>query len=578
MSAAHERVTSPVPAGAAMPADRDEAACVLFGEIGAGTSFYDVLSFLGRARWRGELIVQIDEVRRSVYFDEGNVIAAQTSARGERIGEVLLGAGVLTREQVDACVVRMGDGSLRFGEAAVELGYVSAEELFRAMDRQLEAIFGAVVCASHGAFYFFLDYDEESLSFRQRHRIDSLLVKAISRIEEATYFRARIPSTDHVPARVAERGAPTEDRLGIYAAVDGRRTVSQIRELCGGADELDVMRGLYELVQRGYVAIDPPRIGVNRVVGVYNDAIALLLRELDAMDEGDAVREKLARFADAAPAALFADAGPAHDGTFDGPRIESNVAAIVDAEERVARWLYDYASYALFLARPHLQRRDGAHPPRDAARVSMRVAALLAPLAPKSVVVTGMPPRATLPVLATPKGAPEPAKTAKLSRTFELPGVDPTRTVRMAPISEERLARRPAPPARLEPSPGTPPRAAPAAPAVALRLSAPMLAGLLVVVAGAAALVTAVALRSGSGGEGRPSGAGAEVVIACEPECAAVHVDGAPMDATHGTFAVAPGAHEIVAMRPGFRTEVRRVAVTAGESRAVALVLAPAAD
>src|SRR5678815_3799444 len=121
MNVAQDRATSPAPAAEGFPSDRDAGSCVLFGEIAEASGFYDLFSFLSRARWRGELLVQIDDVRRSLFFDEGHVVAAQSGALHERIGEVLRRAGMLTAKQVDECVERQGDGSLRFGEAAVEL-------------------------------------------------------------------------------------------------------------------------------------------------------------------------------------------------------------------------------------------------------------------------------------------------------------------------------------------------------------------------------------------------------------------------------------------------------------------------
>ena len=163
-NAAHERVTSPVEAGVdAIPNDRDAASCVLFGEIAEASGFYDLFQFLARAKWRGELVVQLDDVSFIEEDRAAHVVAAQSQATYERIGEVLRRAGMLTGEQIDACVERQGDGSLRFGEAAVELGFITTEALFRAMDRQLETVFNAVVAATRGSFYFFLGYDEATL-------------------------------------------------------------------------------------------------------------------------------------------------------------------------------------------------------------------------------------------------------------------------------------------------------------------------------------------------------------------------------------------------------------------------------
>jgi len=141
-------------------------------------------------------------------------------------------------------------------------------------------------------------------------------------------------------------------------------------------------------VQGGHVAILPPRLRVREAVAVYNDAVSLLLRELDATDEGDAVRLQLAsRVATTPLAPVTAGAGPADDGRFDADRVAANVAARKDGrkvEEVLGHWLHELASYALFLARPHLQRAQaGAKPGTPPApRISQTVSGLLEPIAP----------------------------------------------------------------------------------------------------------------------------------------------------------------------------------------------------
>jgi hypothetical protein len=139
----------------------------------------------------------------------------------------------------------------------------------------------------------------------------------------------------------------------------------------------------------------PRPAGPSAVVEVFNRAMVLLMRELDAMDVGDEVREQLAQYASEGGIydALFAEAGPADDGSLDAERIEQNFARLSaprDAEYLLAEWLHDYASYAMFLAGPHLQRaQEGrAAPssrqptPREKRRLSETFRAVLSSIAP----------------------------------------------------------------------------------------------------------------------------------------------------------------------------------------------------
>jgi hypothetical protein len=151
--------------------------------------------------------------------------------------------------------------------------------------------------------------------------------------------------------------------------------------------EFEVTRAIFHLVQTGHAEIRAPRLTPTEVVDVYNDAIALLLRELDAMDEGDAIREQLAAFAAKPPYTfLFAGAGPSDDGTLDAARIAANIVgkdAPPDAAAKLASWLHEYASYALFLARPHLRRVADAQNAQKG-RVSTRVTEMLHTIAPST--------------------------------------------------------------------------------------------------------------------------------------------------------------------------------------------------
>jgi hypothetical protein len=150
-----------------------------------------------------------------------------------------------------------------------------------------------------------------------------------------------------------------------------------IEDLCRslGASEFEVTRAVFQLVQAGHASIRAPRLGVRAAVAVYNDAVSLLLRELDAIDHGDAVREQLAQRAAGLPLGkVLEGAGPADDGRFDVDRVATNVAGRPDAralEEVLGNWLHEHASYALFLTRPHLKR-------------SLESAKLLEPIAPRA--------------------------------------------------------------------------------------------------------------------------------------------------------------------------------------------------
>src|SRR5262245_17799174 len=63
--------------------------CPLSGEISSAGVLCDLLSFIAHTGWRGEFLVHDPEegMSRSVFFEDGSVIAARSAAINERLGE-----------------------------------------------------------------------------------------------------------------------------------------------------------------------------------------------------------------------------------------------------------------------------------------------------------------------------------------------------------------------------------------------------------------------------------------------------------------------------------------------------------
>lgn len=357
----------------------------LAGEITAPGSLCDIVTLIGHAGWAGELVVLDGSASRSIFFEGGSVIAASSTAAGERIGEVLYKYGALTASQVGETIAA-STGEARFGEVAVRLGLVTPERLYQIIGLQAQEILFAVLRVGDGMFYFLETYDEKRVAARLNLGVNALLMEGVRRMDEMRFFRQRIPSEEHVPARVPARGEPDADFAVVHAAVDGARTVAEIGRVVG-LGEFEVTQALFQLVQSGHVVVHPPRpTGPLAIAALFNQIMSTLLAELDACGTGDGVRDQLASFAASGGVymPLFDGAGPARDGTVDAERLAENATTMVgpdQADASLAQWLHEYASFALFLGEPHLRRSDA--PPRSNAALPSalrRVGDLLAAL------------------------------------------------------------------------------------------------------------------------------------------------------------------------------------------------------
>lgn len=370
----------------------EESPFWLTGEIVKPGVLWDLIGMASTGSWTGELVVIDEDHHRSIFFDQGAVVGAASTADRERLGEVLYHRGVVTQDEIQK-IVEATTPQMRFGEAAVALGFLDRARLYELIGNQVEEIVYAVMLVSKGSFYFVEGIDETRLSSRVNLSVPGLLMEGVQRMDELELFRARIPSELYVPEIVS--GATLEadhDHHGVFAFVDGSRSVEDIaREL--GVGIFEATQAIFQLLQSGVLVIHPPRpTGPTAIVTLFNQAIGLILKHVDEVGGGAEIREQLSSFATASGVydALFRDAGPGEDGTLDADRIAETIVVLVGPENAtgmLGQWLYEYASFAMFIAEPLLRSRmvdEGAGPVSEGAAVSRRVAELLAPLAPDS--------------------------------------------------------------------------------------------------------------------------------------------------------------------------------------------------
>jgi Domain of unknown function (DUF4388) len=374
--------------------DHEQPAFWMSGEVTRPGVIWDLLGMAGNGNWAGEFVVVTADARRSIFFERGSVIGANSNADRERLGEVLYDYGALTKEQIDL-IVDAVTPEMRFGETAVSLGYLSSETLFDLIGKQAEEIVYAAMLVGGGSFFFVENYDESRVPFLVSLPVQSLLMEGVRRMDEMELFRARIPSGLYVPDLVDGAGLPDDhEHADVFAAVDGTLSVDDVGRLIG-LGSFETTRALFQLMQKGVIVLHPPRpTGPEAIVTLFNQAIGLIMARVQESGGADDVRSQLASFATASGVydALFRDAGPAADGTLDPDRIADTVQVLVgptNSETMLAQWLYEYASFAMFIAEPLLRSRmveedTGGPPASEGAVVSKRVAELLAPLAPES--------------------------------------------------------------------------------------------------------------------------------------------------------------------------------------------------
>src|SRR5882672_8305933 len=202
--------------------DDDDGAIVrLAGEVTAPGSLCDIVALVGQAGWKGELVVLSGETSRSLFFEAGNILGAQTNVVAERIGTLLYRLVVLSTREVEQ-VERALTSGRRFGEVAVMLDLLTREKLFEVMAKQIQEIAFATLLVSDGMFYFLDRYDAVRVAMRHHVSANSLLMEGVQRMDESKYFRERIPSDIHVPVPIAGRSDPAQELSAVWRVCDGK--------------------------------------------------------------------------------------------------------------------------------------------------------------------------------------------------------------------------------------------------------------------------------------------------------------------------------------------------------------------
>lgn len=90
----------------------------------------------------GKLTLVKGQLQKTVYFKKGNPIYVSSSIRSEMLGQILVNEGKLTQNQFTHVLETMQRmPGKRQGEVIVELGYLSAFEVFEALKQQAEKKF-----------------------------------------------------------------------------------------------------------------------------------------------------------------------------------------------------------------------------------------------------------------------------------------------------------------------------------------------------------------------------------------------------------------------------------------------------
>jgi tetratricopeptide (TPR) repeat protein len=239
-------------------------------------SLPDVIQLLFLGRRTGCLALADRHNFGTIYFEEGHIVYAAIVNRRDRLGDILVRSGRITKEQLEQAVGRQeGDREHKLGEILVELGAVERAELESYMRLQIEEAVYYLFTWTSGTFNFEAGVRPDREDFLVRINPEFLLLEGARRVDEWSLIEKKIPSFDLIfsvdPAHIdGSNPELSAEQRRLLPLLDGTRDVQGLID-GSGLVEFEVGKALFGLITAGFAhrvgtsAAAAPKVNDGRV-------------------------------------------------------------------------------------------------------------------------------------------------------------------------------------------------------------------------------------------------------------------------------------------------------------------------
>ena len=221
-------------------------------------SLPDVLQLLSMGKKTGCLSVTHRNNFGYIYFDKGKIAYASIVNRRDRIGDMLVKAGSITAEQLQAAIdAQVKHRDKRIGDLLVELEYLTRESLHNHVRIQIEEAVYLLFTWNEGTFNFEADVHPERQDLLVSINPESLLLEGARRVDEWSLIEKKISSFDIVFDADWRKLAATDlplsaEQQAVLQHIDGRRDITGLVEI-SGLVEFEIGKALFGLVTAGLI-------------------------------------------------------------------------------------------------------------------------------------------------------------------------------------------------------------------------------------------------------------------------------------------------------------------------------------
>lgn len=231
----------------------------------------DLLTFLNMGRLTAALVLERPNQETKVFLRDGQPVFATTTKDELRLGALLVRQGKAAKLDVDQALAKARASGFRVGQALFAAGLVSEPELARLLKVQISEVIFDIFEWRDGLFSVFDGVPPPAAAVTLEMDVQNLIMEGVRRIDERGRMAEVFPDLDAVveamanPERIKHSVSLTPEEWQLFFLVDGRRTLRDICQLAGDAEQINTLVVLGHLLAAKFIAIGRPS-GVQPVV------------------------------------------------------------------------------------------------------------------------------------------------------------------------------------------------------------------------------------------------------------------------------------------------------------------------
>ena len=337
----------------------------IWGDIVDAEMVIDLIGFIHQTRRTVVLTIAQGDIRKSIFFRYGDIMAARSTVPDDRFGNIMFREGMISREDLESALAEVKTGR-KIGNVLLSRQLISSDDLWRVLKIQITEILYSILTFESGEFTIAV-YRADQAPTRTALDTQYVLLEGLRRKDEMKKMRLEMPSMSAVLTAIPSANPSLQIEASeqrVYGLIDGRRSVREVIETSGLGD-FGACRAIHRLVKVGLAAeettvTDRPPLGALTARSALRAFNAAFLRVYAALDRDDLIGSPTtigSFFGEGSGeiGSLFHKVVTTQDGQLEEEPILSNVGS--DAPERLQLFVWglrDYLRYLLFSAREAL--------------------------------------------------------------------------------------------------------------------------------------------------------------------------------------------------------------------------------